>query len=52
MTVYRWVDLSQAEFIDAARPPGARHATSDRWFIDKTYVKVPPVDEDLSVPRG
>ena len=38
VTVYRWVQTFTPEFIDAARP--ARHATSDRWFIDKAYVKV------------
>jgi len=38
VTVYRWVQTFTPEFIDAARP--ARHATSDRWSIDETYVKV------------
>jgi transposase, IS6 family len=38
VTVYRWVHVFTAEFIDAARP--ARHATGDRWFVDETYVKV------------
>ena len=38
VTVYRWVQVFTAAFIDAARP--ARHATGDRWFIDETYVKV------------
>ncbi len=38
VTIYRWVQTFTAEFIDAARP--ARHATSDRWFVDETYVKV------------
>jgi transposase-like protein len=38
VTVYRWVQTFTPEFIDAARP--ARHATSDRWFVDETYVKV------------
>jgi transposase, IS6 family len=38
VTVYRWVKTFTPQFIDAARP--ARHATSDRWFIDETYVKV------------
>jgi IS6 family transposase len=37
-TVYRWVQIFTAEFIDAARP--ARHVTGDRWFVDETYVKV------------
>jgi transposase-like protein len=38
VTVYRWVQTFTSEFIDAARP--ARHSTSDRWFVDETYVKV------------
>jgi transposase, IS6 family len=38
VTVYRWVHVFTAEFIDAARP--ARHATGHRWFFDETYVKV------------
>jgi hypothetical protein len=38
MTSYRWVQTFTAEFIDAARP--ARHASGDRWFVDKTYSKV------------
>src|SRR5207344_3205585 len=38
VTVYRWVQTFTAEFIDAARP--ARHAASNRWFVDETYVKV------------
>jgi transposase-like protein len=38
ITVYRWVQTFTSEFIDAARP--APHATSDRWFVDETYVRV------------
>jgi transposase-like protein len=38
VTVYRWVQRFTPLLIDAARP--CRHAPSDRWFIDETYVKV------------
>jgi IS6 family transposase len=38
VTIYRWVHTFTPVFIDAARP--ARRATSDRWFVDETYVKV------------
>lgn len=38
VTIYRSVQTFTAEFIDAARP--TRHATSDRWFVDETYVKI------------
>ena len=38
VTVYRWVQIFTAEFIDAAR--SARHSVGDRWFVDETYVKV------------
>ncbi len=38
VTVYRWVQRFTCEFIDAARP--CRHAPGNRWFADKTYVKV------------
>ncbi len=38
VTIYRWVQTFTPEFIDAARP--ARHARGNRWFVDKTYVKV------------
>jgi transposase, IS6 family len=38
VTVYRWVQTFTSEFIDAARP--TRHSTGERWFVDKTYVKV------------
>ena len=38
VTIYRWVQTFTSEFIDAARP--ARHAVSDRWFVDETYVKI------------
>jgi transposase, IS6 family len=38
VTVYRWVQRFSPLLIDAARP--CRHAASDRWFVDETYVKV------------
>jgi len=38
VTVYRWVQRFTPLFADAGRP--LRHATSDRWFVDETYVKV------------
>ena len=38
VTLFRWVQRFTPELIDAARP--GRHATRDRWFVDKTYVKV------------
>jgi transposase, IS6 family len=38
VTVYRWVQRSTPEFIEAARP--CRHAPGDRWFVDETYLKV------------
>jgi IS6 family transposase len=38
VTVYRWVQRFTPLLIDAARP--CRHAPSDRWFVDETYVKV------------
>jgi IS6 family transposase len=38
VTIYRWVQTFTSEFIDSARP--ARHATSDRWFVDETCVRV------------
>ena len=38
VTIYRWVQRFTPEFIEAARP--CRHAPSDRWFVDETYVKV------------
>src|SRR5437867_11503045 len=38
VTVYRWVQRFTPLFVDAARP--CRHAVSDRWFVDETYVKV------------
>jgi hypothetical protein len=34
VTIYRWVQMFTAEFIDAARP--ARHAGGERWFVDET----------------
>jgi transposase, IS6 family len=38
VTVYHWVQRFSPLLIDAARP--CRHAASDRWFVDETYVKV------------
>ncbi len=38
MTLYRWVQRSTSELVDAARP--CRHAVGGRWFVDETYVKV------------
>jgi len=38
VTIYRWVQRFTPEFIEAARP--WRHAPSDRWFADDTYIKV------------
>lgn len=38
VTLFRWVQRFTPELIDAARP--GRHATRDRWFVDKRYVKV------------
>jgi IS6 family transposase len=38
VTIYRWVQRFTPLLIDAARP--RRHATGDRWFVDKTYAKV------------
>jgi transposase-like protein len=38
VTVYRWVQRFTPLFAEAARP--LRHATGDRWFVDKTYLKV------------
>jgi transposase, IS6 family len=37
VTVYRWVQRFTPEFIEAAR--FCRHAPSDRWFADETYIK-------------
>ena len=34
VTIYRWVQRSTAEFIEAARP--CRHIPGDRWFADET----------------
>jgi transposase-like protein len=53
VTVYRWVQTFTPEFIDAARP--TRHAASDRWFVDETYVKRPldlPLPGSRSAPPG
>ncbi len=38
VTIYRWVQRFTPEFVEAARP--RRHVPGDRWFVDKTYVKV------------
>ena len=38
VTIYRWVQRFTPLLIDAARP--CRHATGDRWFAEKTYVKI------------
>jgi transposase, IS6 family len=38
VTIYRWVQRFTPEFIEAARP--CRHCPGNRWFADKTYVKV------------
>jgi IS6 family transposase len=38
VTIYRWVQRFTPLLADAAR--FARHAPSDRWFVDETYVKV------------
>jgi IS6 family transposase len=38
VTVFRWVQRFTPLLADAARP--CRHAVSDCWFVDETYVKV------------
>jgi transposase, IS6 family len=38
VTVYRWVQRSTSEFIEAARP--CRHVPGNRWFVDETCLKV------------
>src|SRR4029453_8075414 len=38
VTVYRWVQRFTRLLAEAARP--CRQAVGDRWFVDKTYVKV------------
>ena len=38
VTLYRWVQRSTPELIDAARP--SRQVAGDRWFVDETYLKV------------
>ncbi len=38
VTLYRWVQRFTPLLIDAARP--VRHLAGDRWFVDKTFVKV------------
>ncbi len=37
-TFYRWVQRFAPLLIDAARL--CRHGVGDRWFVDKTYVRV------------
>ena len=38
VTIYRWVQRFTPLLTEAARP--CRHAVSDRWQVDETYVKV------------
>ena len=38
VTIYRWVQRFTLLSAEAAQP--LRHATSDRWLVDETYVKV------------
>jgi IS6 family transposase len=38
VTVYRWVQRSTSEFIEAARP--CRWLPGNRWYVDESYVKV------------
>jgi transposase-like protein len=38
VTIYRWVQRFTPLLIDAAPP--CRRCPGDRWFVDKTYVKV------------
>jgi len=38
VTLYRWVRRFTPWLLSAARP--VRHLAGDRWFVDKTYVKV------------
>ena len=38
VTLFRWVQRFTPLLVEAARP--CRHAVSDRWFVDETYVKV------------
>jgi transposase-like protein len=38
VAVYRWVQRFTPLLADAAR--FTRHSPGDRWFVDKTYVKV------------
>jgi IS6 family transposase len=38
VTIFRWVQRFTPLLADAARP--SRHAVGNRWFVDKTYVKV------------
>jgi transposase-like protein len=38
VTIYRWLQRFTPLLIDAAAP--CRHVPGDRWFVDKTYVKV------------
>src|ERR1700736_6219416 len=38
VTVYLWVQRFALQLTGAARP--CRHAVSDRWYVDETYVRV------------
>jgi IS6 family transposase len=38
VTLFRWVQRFTPTLADAAGP--CRHAVSNRWFVDETYVKV------------
>jgi transposase-like protein len=38
VTIYRWVQTVTPEFVDTARP--ARHLSGDRWWVEKTYIKI------------
>jgi IS6 family transposase len=38
VSVFRWVQRFTPLFANAARP--CRHASSNRWFVDETYVKI------------
>jgi transposase, IS6 family len=49
VTIYRWVQTSTAEFIEAARP--ARHAAGDRWFLDERTSRSPAA-ERTSIARS
>lgn len=49
VTIYRWVQRVTPLLIDAARP--CWHASSDRWFVNETYVKVAG-DESTCIRRS